>query len=86
MASQEGSGAAGRAVRSLTLHSEGAGGVGRDTCKGRESSKTIRPGAAPNLPPGRDGKWCLPVSLSTSGVPEAQSTGIAEPVPELGGC
>lgn len=47
MANQEGSAAAGRADKSLTLQSEGAGGAGKDPLQGREGSKTIRSGGHP---------------------------------------
>lgn len=87
MASQEGSGAAGRAVSSLTLHSEGAGGVERDPLqgKGRQQDNQVRGPPQTSLQAGM-GSGACPVSLSSSGVPEAQSTASAEAVPELGGC
>lgn len=68
MANGEGSAAAGRADRSLTRQSEGAGGVGKDPLQGREGSKTIRSGVTPNPPASHrrgiytigDGKQRLP--------------------------
>lgn len=73
MANREGSAAAGRADRSLTLQSEGAGGAGEEPLPGREGTQTIRPGGHPK-------PSCLPTAAGFTPVGMGSSARLRFPV------